>query len=63
MRVTAILPSFNPDERLLCVVEGLQTAGFSDIVVVNDGSDIAHAVQFEPLMRLSGSLVRRKRRV
>lgn len=33
-----ILPSYKPDEKLLAVLEGLTQKGFSDIIVVNDGS-------------------------
>ena len=37
-QVTIVLPSLNPDEKLLTVVDGLVSAGFTDIVLVNDGS-------------------------
>jgi len=37
--VTIVLPSLNPDEKFLNVVQGLVDAGFADIVIVNDGSD------------------------
>lgn len=37
-RVTVIIPSLNPDEKLMKVVEGLERLGFDDIIVVNDGS-------------------------
>ncbi len=38
MRVTAVVPSLNPDEKLCGVVDGLIKAGFDDIVVIDDGS-------------------------
>ena len=38
MKVTIIIPSFEPDEKLCRVVDGLVAAGFDDIVLVNDGS-------------------------
>ena len=38
MRVTAIVPSLNPDERLPKVIEGLVGAGFGRIIIVDDGS-------------------------
>ncbi|MCF0134925.1 MAG: bifunctional glycosyltransferase family 2/GtrA family protein [Lachnospiraceae bacterium] len=38
MKVTAVLPSLNPDEKLAGVVDGLLEAGFENIVLVNDGS-------------------------
>ncbi len=37
--VTVILPSLNPDEKLLNTVKGLIDVGFNDIVIINDGSD------------------------
>ncbi len=37
-RVVVVIPSLNPDEKLCGTVEGLIAAGFSDIVVVDDGS-------------------------
>lgn len=38
MNVTVIVPSYDPDEKLNLVVEGLIAEGFHDIVLVNDGS-------------------------
>lgn len=37
-RVTVIVPSYEPDEKLMRVVTGLEEAGFDDIIVVDDGS-------------------------
>ena len=39
MKITVILPSLNPDEKMVNTVIGLKEHGFNDIVVVNDGSD------------------------
>lgn len=36
--ITAIVPSLNPDDKLLRVIDSLVERGFSHIVVVNDGS-------------------------
>lgn len=36
--ITVILPSLNPDEKLIKTVDGLIDAGFTDIVIINDGS-------------------------
>ena len=44
--ITIVLPSLNPDEKLNIVVEGLLQEGFSDIVIVNDGSDGQHMQPF-----------------
>ena len=48
MNVTVVLPSLNPDEKLLHVLEGGIAEGFTDIIIVNDGSDDDHK---EPFLR------------
>ena len=52
MNITAIVPSLNPDEKLMQVVQGLLDVGFTDIILVNDGSDEAHMKPFETAARL-----------
>ena len=37
-QVSVVLPSLDPDEKLLAVVDGLIAQGFEDIILVNDGS-------------------------
>lgn len=37
-KTTVIIPSLNPDEKLMKVICGLEEEGFDDIIVVNDGS-------------------------
>lgn len=49
--MSIIIPSYNPDEKLIKVVEGLKEKGFHDMIVVNDGSDAAHQ---EPFRKLDG---------
>ncbi len=46
MDVTVVLPSLNPDDKLNKVVEGLIESGFTDIVIVNDGSKPEHLEPF-----------------
>lgn len=46
MNVTVIVPSLDPDEKLMQVVEGLLEVGFGDIVLVNDGSQPSRAEPF-----------------
>ena len=36
--ISVVLPSLDPDEKLTAVIEGLLSHGFSDIILVNDGS-------------------------
>ena len=37
-QISVVLPSLDPDEKLIAVVDGLLEYGFSDIILVNDGS-------------------------
>lgn len=45
--MSVILPSYKPDEKLLTVLEGLAEKGFSDVIVVNDGSGSDYDGLFE----------------
>jgi len=45
--ITVVIPSLNPDEKLAQTVYSLLEAGFTDIVLVNDGSE-AECVPFFP---------------
>lgn len=47
MNITVVLPSLNPDEKMVSTVKGLIDEGFLDIVVVNDGSDKEHVKYFD----------------
>ena len=47
--VTVVLPSLNPDEKLINTVNALLEKGFHDIIIVNDGSDEMHLTPFEAL--------------
>lgn len=38
LRITVVLPSLNPTQKLVSTVKGLVEEGFSDIIIVNDGS-------------------------
>lgn len=38
MNVSVVLPTYNPSERLLSVTKGLISAGFTDIIIIDDGS-------------------------
>lgn len=54
---TIIIPSLNPDEKLLMVVKSLINEGFSDIIVVNDGSDTKHMTPFMKLKKMKECVV------
>ena len=46
-QLAIILPSLDPDYKFVGVVDGLLSAGFQHIVIVDDGSDIEHKSPFE----------------
>lgn len=46
MNVSVIIPSLNPNEMLMEVINGLLRVGFTDIIVINDGSDADHMEPF-----------------
>lgn len=46
-KILIIIPSLNPDEKLLQVVSSLDSLGFKNIVLVDDGSDISHKILFQ----------------
>ena len=46
-QVTIAIPSLNPDEKLLHTVQDLIRLGFTDIILINDGSE-AECVRFFP---------------
>ena len=37
-QISVVLPSLDPDEKLVAVIDGLLEYGFTDIILVNDGS-------------------------
>ena len=37
-KISVVLPSLDPDEKLIAVVDGLLEYGFTDIIMINDGS-------------------------
>lgn len=45
--VSVVLPSLDPDEKLLTVINGLIEHGFDDIILVNDGSKPENLHYFE----------------
>ena len=44
-RITVLIPAYKPDKKMLVTLDELIKAGFSDILVVNDGS----GEEFEPI--------------
>ncbi|MEA5135997.1 MAG: bifunctional glycosyltransferase family 2/GtrA family protein [Candidatus Fimivivens sp.] len=48
-KIAVVIPSLNPDDKLLCVVNGLISRGFCDLIVVNDGSAPNKTSYFETI--------------
>ncbi len=46
-KISVVLPSLDPDEKLTAVIDGLLEYGFSDIILVNDGSKPENLHYFE----------------
>lgn len=46
-KISVVLPSLDPDEKLIAVIDGLLEYGFSDIILVNDGSKPENLHYFE----------------
>ena len=57
MNVTIVLPSLNPDEKMIRTVEGILAEGFTDIVVVDDGSAAEYKKPFETVALMDGVTV------
>ncbi|MBQ9699239.1 MAG: hypothetical protein IJV71_01315 [Lachnospiraceae bacterium] len=39
-KITVVIPSYNPNVNLTMFIDELLLAGFRDIVIVDDGSDL-----------------------
>ena len=46
-KISVVLPSLDPDEKLVAVIDGLLEYGFTDIILVNDGSKPENLHWFE----------------
>lgn len=45
--IVIVIPSLNPDEKFIRIVDGMRSVGFSRFVFVDDGSDDDHKQPFE----------------
>lgn len=54
-KVVLLIPSLNPDEKLVKLVNGLCENGFSNIFVVNDGSKQECLKYFDELKKIEGT--------
>lgn len=60
--VVAVIPSLNPDERLINVVKGIRERGFTDVIIVDDGSREDCRTYFERVSEERGCVVLRHER-
>ena len=51
--ISVILPSLDPDEKLITVIDGLLEQGFCDIILINDGSKPENLHYFQEAARHS----------
>ena len=45
-RIIIVIPSLNPDDKLISAVKGLRAVGFKEIILVNDGSAVNYCGPF-----------------
>ena len=57
MNATVIIPSLNPDEKIISTVQSLVDVGFDDIILVDDGSKDEFKKRFEEAKYFSGVTV------
>lgn len=57
MKVVAAIPTLNPSEKILTVVQELRASGFSHIIIVNDGSDVDRLPIFVQLEEMGCTLL------
>ena len=56
-KVSVILPSYNPPERMLDVIKSVIGEGFTDVIVINDGSGKDALPVFSEAEKISGCTV------
>lgn len=45
--IAIVIPALNPDDRMVTLVQGLKKAGFENIILVDDGSEIENRIYFK----------------
>ena len=51
--ISVVLPSLDPDTKLLSVIDGLIEYGFTDIILINDGSKAECSSIFDELKNMN----------
>ena len=57
--ISVLLPSYNPTEKILDVIKGVVEQGFSDVIVIDDGSGEEHLPIFDCASEIEGCTVLR----
>ncbi len=52
-----IVPSYQPDEKLIATLKGIYDLGFDDVIVVNDGSDADKQKYFDEAASLGAAVL------
>ncbi len=52
LKVTLVIPSLDPDEKLVSTVKAAIEAGFSDVILIDDGSHVENKKYFSDLNEL-----------
>ena len=52
-----IIPSYQPDEKLIATLKGIYELGFDDVIVVNDGSDPDKQKYFDEAVSLGATVL------
>ncbi len=55
-KICILIPSLNPDEKLIQTVEGLKSIGFKNFIIVDDGSNVK-SQKFFPSTDMANNLV------
>lgn len=58
-KICILIPSLNPDEKLIRTIDGLKEAGFKNFIIVDDGSDEVHQKFFPATDRENNFIVLR----
>ena len=45
--IAVVIPALNPDDRMIALVQKLKETGFENIILVDDGSEIANRKYFK----------------
>ncbi len=58
-KICILIPSLNPDEKLMQTINGLKEIGFKNFIIVDDGSDASHQNNFPQTDRENNFIVLR----